>query len=267
MGIPQHANLGDSAIALAEEKLINAYFPKYKKYYMQEEYLDICCQKTKKYIDDEDIILLHGGGNIGDIYDRPERGRRKVIETYQNNKIIIFPQTAYFSNTDKGKEELEVSKKIYNAHKNLVIMAREQKSYEFMKEHFYNAKVYLTPDIVMTLNKSVNKPRKGALFIFRNDREKTINEQEFEIIKETVSKFFSDFKLSDMSASITRIRNVAGEYRDILLTNKFNEFQTAELVITDRLHGMIFSAITETPCIVLESLTHKTVECFEWLKE
>lgn len=266
MGIPHHGNIGDNAIAVAEEQLLDTYFSEYEKYYMQEDFLDICCQRAKEFINDEDIILLHGGGNIGDTYEIPEKGRRKVIETFPNNKIIIFPQTAYFSNTERGLKELEISKQIYNSHKNLVILAREKKSYDFMKENFSNVKVYLTPDIVMTLNKAVNKPRKGALLLFRQDIEKTLNEQKFEQIKEIVSKKYSSYNISDMNVGDAILNNVAGSYRTSLLDGKFNELQTSEVVITDRLHGMIFAAITQTPCIVFGSLTHKIIESYAWFK-
>lgn len=266
MGIPHHGNIGDNAIAVAEEQLLDNYFAEYEKYYMQEDFLDVCCQRVKEFITDEDVILLHGGGNIGDTYVMPEKGRRKVIETFPNNKIIIFPQTAYFSDTENGKKELKISKQIYNKHKHLVILAREKKSYNLMKENFTNATVYLTPDIVMTLNKAVDKPRKGALLLFRQDVEKTLNEQKFEQIKNIVSKKYLSYNISDMNVGETILNNVAGEYRTSLLDGKFNEFQTSEVVITDRLHGMIFAAITQTPCVVFGSLTHKIVESYTWLQ-
>ena len=127
MGIPHHGNIGDNAIAVAEEELLAKYFSNYKIYYMQEKYLDICAKKVKKYMNDEDIILLHGGGNIGDTYERPEKGRREVIKLYPNNKIIIFPQTAYFSDTENGKKELEISKQIYNNHKKFSYTCKRRK--------------------------------------------------------------------------------------------------------------------------------------------
>ncbi len=37
------------------------------------------------------------------------------------------------------------------------------------------------------------------------------------------------------------------------LNSKFAEFLSSGLVITDRLHGMIFAAITGTPCIALDN--------------
>ncbi|MNE93367.1 putative pyruvyl transferase EpsI [compost metagenome] len=37
-------------------------------------------------------------------------------------------------------------------------------------------------------------------------------------------------------------------------------------MITDRLHGMIFAAITSTPCIALGNYNYKVVGSYEWIK-
>ena len=265
MGIPHHGNIGDNAIAIAEEELIKKFFPQYELYMMQEKYLDICVKKVRKIIKDQDIIMLHGGGNIGDTYERPEKGRREVIKTFPNNKIIIFPQTAYFSDTIEGQKQLEKSKEIYNNHKNLIIFAREEKSYEFMKKNFYNCKIYLTPDMVMTLNKSIDLDRKGALLLFRTDKEKTLENESIEKIKEIVKTKFEKYTISDMNLG-SGIVNIGGKKREEILDNKFKQFQTSQIVITDRLHGMIFAAITETPCVVFGNFNHKITESYKWLE-
>ena len=267
MGIPHHGNLGDNAIALAEEKIVDTYFSEYEKYVVPEKRLELCAEKLKSYIKDDDIILLHGGGNIGDTYITPEAGRRKVIQMYPNNKIIIFPQTAYFSDTEEGKKILDESMRIYNAHKNLVILAREEKSYSFMKKHFYNDKVYLTPDIVMTLNESKIEKREGALLLFRTDKEKTLSDENAEIIKSIAQIEYGKYELSDMNIWNTITNNISYKDREKLLQDKFDQIRKAELVITDRLHGMIFSAITDTPCIVFNNFNHKIVESYKWLKD
>ena len=41
---------------------------------------------------------------------------------------------------------------------------------------------------------------------------------------------------------------------------------TAEQNHTDRLHGMIFCAITGTPCVVINSKSPKVRGCYEWIK-
>lgn len=38
-------------------------------------------------------------------------------------------------------------------------------------------------------------------------------------------------------------------------------------MITDRLHGMIFCAITGTPCVVINSKSPKVRDCYEWIKD
>lgn len=265
MGEPHHDNLGDNCIALAERMMIGENFGEYEFYAMAEEKLYKCIEKAQKYISSEDVILFHGGGNIGDTYLYIEERRRKVIEMFQENKIIIFPQTVYFSDTPKGREELEITKKIYNNHNNLVMMAREEKSYELMKNNFTNAKIYLTPDIVMTMNMQTNKNRKDALLVFRGDREKTIEDSTVRTVEKILEKSYGNIHYTDMSAG-SDVQNVSEEYRMKLLTEKFEQFQSAEIVITDRLHGMIFAAITGTPCIAFGNFNHKIKESFKWLK-
>lgn len=267
MGIPHHRNIGDNAIAVAEDNIINTYFSEYEKYELPESNLEKCARRIKNMVKEDDIILLHGGGNIGDTYEKPERGRRAVIESFPNNKIIIFPQTAFFSDTEKGKKELEESKKIYNEHNHLVILAREKKSFNFMRENFTNATIYLTPDIVMTLKETLeDTKRKGALLLFRTDQEKTLENDVIKKIKEISTREYGKYILSDMSYGNVRLINVAGEFRNKILNEKFAQYQTSEIAITDRLHGMIFAAITETPCIVFSNFNHKISESYDWLR-
>ena len=45
-----------------------------------------------------------------------------------------------------------------------------------------------------------------------------------------------------------------------------SKYRKSELIITDRLHGMIFEAITSTLCIALENYNHKIKSCSETLE-
>lgn len=262
MGIPHHGNLGDNAIALAEEQMVEKYFQNSEVIKLPEKNLIEYAKNIKEDINDEDLILLHGGGNIGDTYMVPEEGRRFIIENFPNNRIIVFPQTAFFD----SEEELEKSKKIYNNHKKLVIMAREEKSYNLMKKVFDKCQIILTPDIVMSMKQTLNLPRKDILFLFRQDKEQTLKLQEQEKIKEIITEKYGKYILTDMHLG-EDVTDMEGEKRINALKDKFEEFNKAKLVITDRLHGMIFAAITETPCVVFGSYTHKIIESYKWLKD
>lgn len=165
IGTLEHGNLGDHAITIAQYSILKENFNEYdfveltlNEYFEKIEFI-------KKYIDKEDVIIINGGGNFGNQYLFDENIRRDAIERFPNNKIILFPQTIYFTKDDKGNKELELSKKIYNNHKNLILVAREKVSYELMRKDFNKCKIIITPDIVLYLNECANRiNRSGALF-------------------------------------------------------------------------------------------------------
>src|SRR5690606_10737992 len=62
--------------------------------------------------------------------------------------------------------------------------------------------------------------------------------------------------------------NFSKEMGDVELDNILNSFKRSRVVITDRLHGMIFCAITKTPCVVLPNSNHKiSGTYYNWLSD
>ncbi len=264
IGVPHHNNLGDHAITIAERKYLKDNFKEYKYYEISEETLETCIEKVKNVIDEEDILFLHGGGNLGDEYLYVEEGRRKVIQLFPNNRIVFLPQTMYFSDTKRGKEELEKSKKIYSQHNKLLIIAREDVSYKRMKEEFKNNKIIKTPDIVTYLDKSdkTKQNREGLLMILRNDVESNLSKEQIDKICLMSKKYFSKIEINDTAKG----NGISEKNRDAKIEEMLNKYRKAQLVITDRLHGMIFAAITSTPCIALGNYNHKIKACSKTLE-
>lgn len=264
IGVPHHNNLGDHAITIAERKYLKDNFKEYKYYEISEETLETCIEKVKNVIDEEDILFLHGGGNLGDEYLYVEEGRRKVIQLFPNNRIVFFPQTMYFSDTKRGKEELEKSKKIYSQHNKLLIIAREDVSYKRMKEEFKNNKIIKTPDIVTYLDKSdkTKQNRDGLLIILRNDVESNLSKEQIDKICLMSKQYFSKIEINDTAKG----NGISEKNRDAKIEEMLNKYKKAQLVITDRLHGMIFAAITSTPCIALGNYNHKIKACSKTLE-
>lgn len=264
-GIPEYGNMGDIAISYAETEFIKDNFKQYDVLEILEDDIKGRIEEIKKIISDEDIIFGQGGGNLGDEYVSFEETRRLIINAFPNNKIILMPQTIYFSNTENGKRELEKSKQAYNNHKYLTIIAREEISDEIMKKEFNKANVILAPDIVMYLDKTnVNIKRSGATLFLRNDAEKILTEEDSKKINEVVSKHYTKVLYTD-----THIGNdikITKDLREKMLEPKWQEARKSELVITDRLHGMIFAAITSTPCIAFGNYNHKIKSSFKWLE-
>lgn len=263
-GVPHHSNLGDHAIAIAEKKIIETEFSEYLYREIAEENIHKCLDKIKPYINNQDIIFLHGGGNLGNEYLFTESGRRKIIETFPNNKIILFPQTMFFEDNEHGRKELEISKKVYNSHDRIFFMAREEISYKIMKKEFKTDNIFLTQDIVTILQESNQKThREGLLFIIRKDTESKVETEFIEQIKKIGEKIYSKIEFTDTAKGGYIYEN----QRKNALNEMLDKYRSSELVITDRLHGMIFAVITGTPCIAIGNYNHKIEASAKWFKD
>ena len=274
IGTPNHGNLGDQAIVYAENKILEDHFKDHTIIEINTADLIKHLKSLKVNVKKDDVFALHGGGNLGDEYFWEEEARRRIISGFKDNKIIMFPQSIYFKDTENGKKEFEKTKMIYNQHKNLTMIAREATSYNIMKQAFPNNNVILTPDIVMYLNKTYPiLHRKGALLSLRKDREGVLSLVQKDEIMKMAQSSFDDIIITDTVAEFISFENKVLEYminvnqREKELNKKWDQFKKVEVVITDRLHGMVFCAITSTPCIVITNYNHKVKDTYEWLKE
>jgi len=274
IGTPHHGNLGDQAIVYAENKILEDNFKDHKIIEITTTDLNNHLKSLKKNVKKDDVFALHGGGNLGDEYYWEEEGRRRIISEFKDNKIIVFPQSIYFKDTQNGKREFEKTKLIYSGHKNLTMVAREATSYKIMKEAFASNNVIFTPDIVMYLNKTYPRyKREGALLSLRKDREGVLSLNQKDEINDMVKNAFDNIIITDTVAECKGSENEILEYminvnqREKELNKKWDQFKKVQVVITDRLHGMVFCAITSTPCIVIANYNHKVKDTYEWLKD
>lgn len=256
-GTPLHSNIGDRAIAYTEMKFLKkrTVFPVIEIPYG----FDL---SRLPRISTKAIILLHGGGNLGDLWFNEEEYRREIMDHFRLNKIVMFPQTVFFNETSN----LEDTVNIYGKHKKMTITAREKTSYEIMRKNFANDSIII-PDIVMSFNYRRSNDRRGALFIMRDDKEKTLTESNFNIVKKSVEDVFKSYvTFSDMDLKLSYEDSAALTHKDITM-KKLDEYSRHSIVLTDRLHGMIFSLITGTPCIVFGSQTYKTTGVYKWIEK
>lgn len=253
-------NLGDIAITYAQKSFL-------RNVYKDKDIIEIPVNDTvkvyldmKKKITPNTIITIIGGGNTGDKYELIERYRRFIIRHFKTNKIIIFPQTINFSKTKYGNCSLNKSIRDYSKNSKLLICARESKSESIYKKLFRN-QIMLIPDIVFSLSFKHSKKRSGVLFLMRNDGEKNIKDSDEQELVKAVSKKHNNIFISD-----TCVKNFEYKDRTKLMFKKIYEISSKKVIITDRLHGMIFSYITNTPCIVLQNNNHKILMTYnDWL--
>ena len=258
LNTPLHGNIGDHAIAVVEKEILSSMEISVLDFPWENKYFDVLAKLTPK----DKIILIHGGGYIGDLWQNEEKKLEKILKAFMHHRIIIMPQTAHFDlESEEGGAFFERAKQIFSEHPSLTVFLREKISYDFMKKHMPKVHVELVPDIVTMLQPDVKVLRSGILVCLRNDKEKTMTDESRRLLIELLSKKCDKITYTDMVES----RGIGPEESKHRVQLKLREFAASELVVTDRLHGMIFAAVTETPCIVLNSQSHKIRGCYEWL--
>lgn len=259
-----YGNLGDVALTLAEIKFLNQHFPEFHVVEIIIRNVVEGIQFAQKYIQKEDMVSIVGGGNLGTLYPGLEMFRQIIIETFPKSKIISFPQSIHFPENEEGKKALDTCKSVYSLHKKLILVAREQKSFEFLKKHFTKNQVLLTPDIVFSQDET--KPpfqRNGVLLSLRRDIEKNLSEEDSALIKDVLQHHFKEIKYYDTNINRPYLNF---EEKTHELHKIWEAYKRSELVVTDRLHGMIFCYITDTPCLAFLNNNHKIESSYEWIR-
>lgn len=259
---PTYGNMGDQAIEYATRKFIKDFFFDYNIISVNLENTLKALYSIEKVIKPNDFVVLQGGGNFGDLYPYCEVIRRYVIKKIRNNKIISMPSTLTYSSE---KKEYRKSRDVMNSNPNFINLCREEYSYEFATNSFPNCKNILCPDVVFYLdNFGENYPfdRNTLCVCLRDDVEKVSI-----INKEQIIKRLFDLSAHTVITDTQLFRSVPNNLKDEEMKSLVNKFRSYRLVVTDRLHGMILSYITRTPCIVFPSLDKKIIGSYEWIKE
>lgn len=255
LGTAEHSNIGDAAIAVGALEFIRQYFPDYcpvelSTYEFNDRYDELCALCSP-----QDLIFLQGGGNLGNRFLNEENLRRRVITDFPKNRIVILPQTIYFDE-DAG-DELAESERVYNQHANLMLFTRGEESRCFAAEHFPQAKSASTLDMALMLQRNYGMERNGILLCLRDlSDESGLTSEQYRQIEQTVEAFDPAYeKTNNLYAT-----DIPREQRDRIVEETLKKFAAHKVVVTDRLHGLIFSIITGTPCVVFSAFNQKVRE-------
>jgi exopolysaccharide biosynthesis predicted pyruvyltransferase EpsI/organic radical activating enzyme len=265
IGTPEHANIGDQAIIISMRKFLGEFCPNKEVVEITANHFRKCSRPISALVKHDDVIVVPGGGWLGDLWLHDETMVRDIIQSFPHNKIVIFPQTVSWSDED-SKVEIERTKLIYQNHHDLHMCLRDASSFEFVKSNYAGGNftdcIY-APDIVCYLDRTEPRlQRNEILLCFRDDREKILNENKIKEIERQITQCDHSFKHINTAfhGKLTKSE------RSRAVESKFNEIKQAKLLITDRLHGMLFAAITATPCIAFDNATQKVSGVYEWLK-
>lgn len=278
MNEARNPNLGDQAQRMCTLELIKRNFPKstlielgdygptlyydYPKRALFEIlacYIKLACLKMK--VKDTDLFFGHSGYFMVD-HHTGWKMFTVMMKYFPRNKMVILPQTVNFYTPVVKKYVSEC----FSTNANVTLMCRDNISYEISKKLFPDTHLLLFPDIVTSLigTRRYNGKRDGILFCMRNDVEQYYTPEQIDVLMAR----FGNIRLKKADTSL---HSFGAEYinkkRSQLIWEFIEDFATYQVVITDRYHGTIFSAIASTPVIVINSADHKLSSGVNWFPQ
>ena len=260
---PYLPNIGDHAQVIAIRRWMEKHFDGFPVIELDMDECKWYLPAIRWLIRPDDLIFFHSGGNLGDRGIWCENRRRLYIRSFPDHKIISLPQTIYFSDTPRGRKERENTRRIYAAHPDLTIIARDAQSGRIANELFPRATTFSIPDFVLSLppRRRLREDTTGkVLLCLRRDIEAALTPEERERIPGIIP-YRTDFFDTTFSHPI-KARD-----RETLLTQTLDYFSSFDGIITDRYHGVIFAVICRRPCLVLPTVDHKLTSAIEWFRE
>ena len=168
---PLHLNVGDLLILKGAEQFFKEN--NYDVLVRRSDQTSMQYVEKTRSIPQDVTIVLHGGGNFGDLYPAHQRLREAVVTKFKNNRVIILPQTVHF----KEQANLEASGRIFKQHPNLTIFCRDTNSKAILETYFCD-NVVLCPDMAQSLWNIFPQQRKenikhDRMWMIRRDIEET----------------------------------------------------------------------------------------------
>lgn len=235
-------------------------------------------------ISSETIILLQGGGNFGDLYPLNQQFRNSIIENYPQNRIIVLPQTVHYNSAQSIRHDVQLMRK----HKRLVLCARDNRSYTFLKRFHFAEDIRLVPDMAFYNNMSdlsqyMSACKKSSVLIKRTDAE-LHNSSELRNA-ESRQMDVCDWDLLSLSDSVTQAfedKTAAlkpdnySDYNQFLISTYFphalrvsvEQLSQYQHVYCTRLHAAIIAALLDKEITLFDNSYSKNKTFFDtWLQQ
>jgi exopolysaccharide biosynthesis predicted pyruvyltransferase EpsI len=116
------------------------------------------------------VILLHGGGNLGDLWPYHQALRERVMRDFPGRRIVQLPQTAHFQHL----EAVEQARAIFESCSDLLLIARDSDTQERL-DQWFEVPTDLAPDPAFALGPQTSGaiPAAELLWLTRTDTEAT----------------------------------------------------------------------------------------------
>jgi exopolysaccharide biosynthesis predicted pyruvyltransferase EpsI len=251
---PHHPNVGDSAIWQGEQIFLS-------KLGVKPAY--VCATRNcdwnamQRAVGPDGTILIHGGGNFGDIWPEHQRLREETLDRFPDNPVLQLPQTVHFNDPKEADRTAEKIRK----HGRFTLAVRDLKSLNFARERF-ECNVVLCPDMAFCIGpiEAAAVSDRRILLLLRSDKESKAHSSA-EPILQSPDVYCTDWLTESHKG--TRLRSVGGIVANVLRGraaatlrgNYYNALAAVRLrrglrllasfryIVSDRLHVHILSTL------------------------
>lgn len=267
LDFPRYQNAGDSMIWLGQMSYLRRLG--YPINYMASMYgynADELCRRVPT-----GPILLSGGGNLGDRFPHHQSFREQVLADFPDRRVIQLPQSIDFVHDDRRRQ----TRRLFAAHPNLVVLAREARSLEFARSEWTDADVRFCPDMAYGLGslRKATRPDVDVQLILRDDDERVPRDYTF---PDGVGHRVSDWAIrgrrgavewrllrlpEDVAHAAPRLGSWMYPLTHASLEAMANlnirhaqaNLGRGRVVITDRLHAMVLAQLSRIPVVALDN--------------
>jgi exopolysaccharide biosynthesis predicted pyruvyltransferase EpsI len=263
LDFPDHANVGDSAIWLGEIVFFRRHHRAEPRYVAS---IDAFSAAALRRAHPEGPILIHGGGNFGDLWPRHQTFRERLLETFPDRLIVQLPQSVHYQDPSGADRTARAIAR----HGNVRLLVRDQPSLQFAAERFA-CPVRLCPDLALCLG-ALDRPagpEVDVLCLLRTDRERAaaapvshgrlrvrvtdwLGEARLPVYLSELSALGARLRSGQMAAPVLRLARyeaAAGARVD----RGCRLLASGRLVVTDRLHAHLLSLLLGIPHAALDN--------------
>lgn len=260
---PGHPNVGDNAILLGELDFIARHFPKAELSFYD---VDSYTPGADCFIEKADVLLIHGGGNFGDIWPHHHRLRMRILDRFPHKPVLQMPQSIHFD----ADRELQATAAVIGRHRNFTLTVRDGRSFDYARRHF-DCNVVLSPDMAFAM-RPIPRGRLAVdcLCLMRTDKEALTSRDD---VQDLLAKTDRSFEMVDwlddprgptaqldkrLKWLTSKLPAAVAPFRSgvMLLRHRYASQRVAfgvallsrgGMVITDRLHAHILCCLLGIP--------------------
>jgi pyruvyl transferase EpsO len=247
---PSYPNAGDHFIWLGQKVLFKSQLGCNVLYECSLHQLDM---HRVASLPPETVLVMQGGGNLGDLYVHHQRFREAIIAAFPSRRVVIMPQTVHFVN----RERLEQSAQRMLLHPDLHVMARDPDSLMTLRLQMGLSNCYLHIDSAFALQAIVTalletitaEPERDVVYLLRRDNEAAgtvvlaegATRHDWERMDD-LTPFAVDppnSKSIDLARDVFNGQVDAYSWRQLCAAVRL--FSKGRRIVTDRLHGHILA--------------------------